>query len=153
DALAQEGGPGHAGHTHGEGGDEQDVHEDVAGGGSRQEQEGGLAVAQGREDAGGHVVEEHEGQAQDVDVQIQGRVGQDFLRGVDELQQSVAAEQAHRHQGGHQDGTADQGSGDGGFHVLVLLCAEEPGHDDGTADVAAKGEGNEDQGDLIAVAY
>ena len=31
------------------------------------EVEGGLAVAKGREDAGGNVVEEHEGQAQNVD--------------------------------------------------------------------------------------
>ena len=153
DALAQEGGPGHARHPHVKGGDEQNVHKDVAHRRGRQEKEGGAAVAQRRENAGGYVVKEHEGQAQDVDVQVQGRVGQDLGRGVDELKQGVAPQKAHQHQGGHQHRAPDQGGGDGGLHVAVLLGPEKPGHDDRTADVAPKGEGDEDQSDLIAVAH
>ena len=94
DALAQEGGPGHTGHAHLEAGHEQNVHADVGQGRDGQEVEGGLAVAQRGEDAGGDVVEEHEGQAQHVDIQIQRRICKDLLRGVDELQQAVAAHKA-----------------------------------------------------------
>ena len=132
---------------------EQDVHADVGQGRDGQEVERGLAVAQSGEDAGGDVVEEHEGQAQNVDVQIQGRVGQDLFRGVDELQQSVAAEQADDHQHGAQHGGTDQGSVDRSLHIIVFFCAEVAGHDDRAADVAAEGEGDEDQGDLVAVAH
>ena len=42
---------------------------------------------------------------------------------------------------------------DGGFHVGDLFGAEQLGHDDGASDVAAEGEGQKDQSDLIAVAH
>ena len=143
--LAQEGRPGHTGHTHVEPGHEQDVHADVGQRRDGQEVERRLAVTQRREDAGGNVVEEHERQAQNVDVQIQGRVRQDLLRGVDELQQGVAAKQTDAHQHGAQHGRADEGGVDRGLHLAVFLCAKVAGHDDRAADVAAKGKGDEDQ--------
>lgn len=129
------------------------VHQDVAGGGAGQEDEGGLGVPQGGEDAGGHVVKEHERQAVDVDIQIQGGVRHDLLRGVDGPQQIGAKGQPHRHQHGADHGTGDQGRMDGGLHVGDPLGAEELRHDDRAADVAPKGKGNEDQSDLIAVAH
>ena len=153
DALAQEGGPGHTGHAHLETGHEQDVHADVGQGRDGQEVEGGLAVAQRGEDAGGDVVEEHEGQAQHVDVQIQRGICQNFVRGVDELQQAVAAHQTNEHQHGAQHGGTDQRGVDRGLHLVVVLRAEVAGHDDRAADIAAEGEGDEDQGDLVAVAH
>ena len=153
DALAQEGGPGHTGHAHLETGHEQNVHADVGQGRDGQEVEGGLAVAQRGEDAGGDVVEEHEGQAQHVDVQIQRGICQNFVRGVDELQQAVAAHQTNEHQHGAQHGGTDQRGVDRGLHLVVVLRAEVAGHDDRAADVAAEGEGDEDQGDLVAVAH
>ena len=151
--LAQEGRPGHTGHTHVEPGHEQDVHADVGQGRDCQKIKGRFAVAQSGEDAGGDVVEEHEGQAQHVDIQIQRRIRKDLLRGVDELQQAVAAHKANQHQHGAQHGRADQGSVDRSLHLIVVLCAKVAGHDDRAANVAAKGKCNEDQGDLVAVAH
>ena len=151
--LAQEGRPGHTGHTHVEPGHEQDVHADVGQRRDGQEVERRLAVTQRREDAGGNVVEEHERQAQNVDVQIQGRVRQDFLRGVDELQQAAAAQQAEHHQRCTQHCRADEGRVHRGFHVIVFLGTKVARHDDRAANVAAECKGNEDQGDLVAVAH
>ena len=153
DTLTQEGSPCHTGNAHLETGYEQDIHADVGQRRDRKEVEGGLAVAKGREDAGGNVVEEHEGQTQNVDVQIQCRICKDLLRGVDELQQGVAAKQANGHQHRAQHRRADKGGVDRGLHLTVFFCAEVAGHDDRAADVAAKGKGDEDQGDLVAVAH
>ena len=153
DTLTQEGSPCHTGNAHLETGDEQDVHADVGQRRDCKEVEGGLAVAKGREDAGGNVVEEHEGQAQNVDIQIQRGICKDLLRGVDELQQGVAAQQTNAHQHGAQHGRADEGGVDRGLHLTVFLCAKVAGHDDRAANVAAKGKGDEDQSDLVAVAH
>ena len=112
DTLTQEGSPCHTGNAHLETCHEQDVHADVGQRRDRKEVEGGLAVAKGREDAGGNVVEEHEGQTQNVDVQIQRRIRKDLLRGVDELQQGVAAQQTDTHQHRAQHGGADEGGVD-----------------------------------------
>ena len=58
-----EDGPCHTGNAHLEACHEQDVHADVGQRRDCKEVEGGFAVAKSREDAGGSVVEEHEGQA------------------------------------------------------------------------------------------
>ena len=153
DTLTQEGSPCHTGNAHLETGDEQDVHADIGQRRDCKEVEGGFAVAKGREDAGGNVVEEHEGQTQNVDIQIQRGICKDLLRGVDELQQGVAAQQTNAHQHGAQHRRADEGGVDRGLHLAVFLCAKVAGHDDRAANVAAKGKGDEDQGDLVAVAH
>ena len=153
DTLTQEGSPCHTGNAHLKTGHEQDIHADVGQRRDRKEVEGGLAIAKGRENAGGNVVEEHEGQTQNVDVQIQRRVRKDLLRGIDELQQGIAAQQTNAHQHGAQHRRADEGGVDRGLHLAVFLCAEAAGHDDRAADVAAKGKGDKDQGDLVAVAH
>ena len=152
-ALAQEGGPCHTGYAHLETGHEQDIHADVGQRRDCQKIEGRFAVAKSGEDAGGDVVEEHEGQAQHVDIQIQRRICKDLLRGVDELQQAVAAHQTDQHQHRTQHRRADQRGVDRGLHFVVILGAKIAGHDDRAADVAAKSKCNEDQGDLIAVAH
>ena len=41
----------------------------------------------------------------------------------------------------------------GGLELTVFLRAEEAGDDDGAADIAAEGERDEDQRDLVAVAH
>lgn len=45
DALAQEGGPGHAGHAHVKDGDKENIHRDVGGGRAGQEPKRRLGVA------------------------------------------------------------------------------------------------------------
>ena len=136
-----------------EGFDKENIHRYIGRGGDRQEEEGGLAVSQCGEDAGGEVIEEYKGQAPYIDIQVQGRVCKDLLRGIDQLQQSAAAQDAHQHQHGAGDTAGDHGGGNGGFHIPVLPRAKKLGDQHRAADVAAKGEGDEDQGDLIAVAH
>ena len=136
--LAQKGRPGHTGNPHIKGSHKQHVHRDVCRGGNRQKQERGAAVAQRRKNARCHIVKEQEGQPQGVDVQILCRVGHQLRRGADEHQQAPAAQQAHRHQGTAEHHRADKRRGDGGFHGVVVFCAEVPGNDDRAADVAAE---------------
>ena len=153
DPLTQEGGPGHPGHAHVKGRHKQDVHPDVGCGGQGQEEEGRPGVPQGREDAGGNVVEKEEGQSPQVDVQIQPGGLHHLLRRPDQLQEGPAAQKAPRHQRQAQGSGGDEGGGHGGLHLPVGPAAEELGHHHRAADVAAKGEGDEQHGDLIAVAH
>ena len=132
---------------------EQHVHADVGQGRDRKEAEGRLGIAQRGEDALGDVVEEHEGQTQRVHVQIQRGIVEDFRRRADELQQRVAAENADEHQDQAGHGAGDHARVHGGLHLAVALRAEILGHHHRAADVAAEGEGDEDQRDLIAVAH
>ena len=153
DALAQEGCPGNARHAHLKRCDKQDIHGDVAQRGYRQKHEGGLAVSQRGENTRRQIVEKHKGQAPDVDVQIQGRIREHFLRRVDEPQKAVAAEDPHQHQQQAHRTAGQHGGGHRGLHAAVFLRAKELRDQHGAADVAAKGKGNENQGDLIAVAH
>ena len=153
DTLTQERCPRHARHAHLEGRNEQNIHGDVAQGRRRQKDKGRLAVAKGGENARGNVIEEYEGQTPDVDIQIQRRVGEHLLRGVNQRQQTVAAEDAHQHQQQAHQTAGQRGGGYGGLYVAVFPRTEKLGHQHGAPDVAAEGEGDEDQGDLIAVAH
>ena len=72
---------------------------------------------------------------------------------MNQLQQRVAAENAHQHQHQAQHTAGNHGGVDSGFHIVVVPGSEELGHNHRAADVAAKGEGNENQGNLIAVAH
>ena len=71
---------------------------------------------------------------------------------MDEAEQTVGAEHPDEHQKDADGAAGDEGRIDGGFQVFVLLRPEEERRDDGAGDVAAEGEGDEDQRDLIAVA-
>ena len=153
DALAQEGRPGHACHAHFEDCDEENIHGDVTQRRRCKEYEGCFAVAHGGENARGNVIEKYEGQTPDVDIQIPRRVGEHFLRGVDQRQQAVAAKNAHQHQQQANHAAGQRGGGHGGLYIAIFPRAEQLGYQHGAADVAAEGEGNEDQRDLIAVAH
>ena len=130
DALAEEGGPGNTGHTHLEGRDEENVHGDVGGGGGGQEVEGRLGIAQGGEDAGGQIVEEEEGEAVEIDVQVDEAVGHEFLGGLDELQELPSQQKSQCHEYKADDAAADGGGGDGSFHLPIFLGAKELRDDD-----------------------
>ena len=153
DPLAEEGGPGHSGYAHAEGGDEEDVHGNVGGGRGRQEEEGSPGVSQGGEDARGDVVEKDKGQAPDVDVQVELRGGEGLRRGVDEPEQPAAAQDAPQHQRPAEEGAGDAGGGHRRLHLPVLPGSEELGYYHGTAHVAPKGKGQENQRHLVAVAH
>ena len=153
DPLAEEGRPGHSGDAHVKGGDEQDVHGDVGGGGNRQEEKGRPGVPQGGENAGGDVVEKDKGQAPDIDIQIELGPGKGRLRRADEAQQPAAAQHSGQHQRGAEEGAGNAGGGYRRFHLPVLPGPEELGDHHGAAHVAAEGESQEDQRHLIAVAH
>lgn len=153
DSLAEEGGPGHASHPHVKGGDKEDIHRDVGSGGGRQEEERGPGVSQGGEYAGGDVVEKDEGQAPDVDIQVELGGGEGPLRGVDEPEQPAAAKDASQHQRPAEDGAGDAGGGHRRFHLPVLPGPEELGDHHGAAHVAPEGESQENQRHLVAVAH
>ena len=152
DALAQERGPGDAGHAHMEARDEEDVDQNVDGGGAGQEEERRAGIAHGGEDAGSHVVVKQERQAEEVDVQVKPAVRHEQLGRVDEGEQLRAQEQAQRHQACAEHAHGDEHSRYGSPQVGILLRAKEAGDDDGAADAAAHGEGDEDQRDLVRVA-
>lgn len=69
---------------------------------------------------------------------------------MDQPQQSIGAEVSDGHQRQAQSAGGQQRGVDGGFHLMIPLGAEELRGDDGAADVAAEGERNENQRDLIA---
>ena len=107
----------------------------------------------GNENAGGDIIEEDEGQAIDIDVQIQLRVRQDFLRGADQPQKAVTAGDTQDHQRRTYRRTENAGGVDRRLHALIVFGAKQLGHNDGTAHIAAKGKGQENQSDFVAVAH
>ena len=151
-ALAEEGRPRNACNAHPERGDEENIHRDVRQRGADEEEEGGSGVAQRGENAGCHIVKEHGGQTVDVNVQIELGVCKDLLRRLDQAQQAAAEDYSDDHQKSAGHAACDQRGQHGGFHLTILLRTEELRRQDGRADVAAEGEGNEDQRDLVAVA-
>ncbi len=78
--------------------DKKDVYGDVGGGGDSQEKKRSSGISQGREDAGGNVIEEDKGQTPYVDIQVDAGIFEDFLRGVDQLKQCAAAKNSNSHQ-------------------------------------------------------
>ena len=72
---------------------------------------------------------------------------------MNQLQQRVAPENTHQHQHQAQHTAGNHSGVDSGFHIVVVPGSEELGHNHRAADVAAKGEGNENQSNLIAVAH
>lgn len=101
-------------------------------------------------DAGRHVIQEHGGQA--VNVQIELGVREHRLGRVDCLKQLVAEQNADAHQRRAGHATCDQRGQNAGLHLAVLPRAEKLRRQDGRADVAAEGKGDENERDLIAVA-
>lgn len=133
--------------------DKKDIHGNIGKRGDRQEIERCLGIAHGGENAGGDIIEEDEGQAVDIDVQIQLRVRQDFLRGADQPQKAVTAGDTQDHQRRTYRRTENAGGVDRRLHALIVFGAKQLGHNDGTAHIAAKGKGQENQSDLVAVAH
>ena len=99
-----------------------------------------------------NIIEEHKGQAPDIDIQVQRGIGQHVLRSLDQLQQRLLENQPQRHQHGAHCAAENQRGMHGGFHIGVQLCPEVARHHHRAADIAAKGKGDKDQRDLIAVA-
>jgi len=69
-ALAQKCCPRHASDTHVERRDEQDIDRDVGGRRTRKEDKRRFGVAQRGENAGRHIVKEHERQAVNINVEV-----------------------------------------------------------------------------------
>ena len=151
-ALAQERCPRNAVHAHAERRDEQDIHRDVRERRSHEEEERRFGIAERGENTGRHIIEKHKRQAADVNVQIQLRVLHDLIRRVDEAEELARQQQANQHQNSAQARAGDERGIDRRLHAAQVLRAEELRRHDGAADVAAKGKGDEDQRDLIAVA-
>ena len=151
-ALAQERCPRNAVHAHAERRDEQDIHRDVRERRGHEEEERRFGIAKRGENTGRHIIEKHKRQAADVDVQIQLRVLHDLIRRVDEAEELTRQQQADQHQNSAQARAGDERGIDRRLHAAQVLRAEELRRHDGAADVAAKGKGDEDQRDLIAVA-
>ena len=151
-ALAQERCPRNAVHAHAERRDEQDIHRDVRERRSHEEEERRFGIAERGENTGRHIIEKHKRQAADVNVQIQLRVLHDLIRRVDEAEELTRQQQADQHQNSAQARAGDERGIDRRLHAAQVLRAEELRRHDGAADVAAKGKGDEDQRDLIAVA-
>ena len=72
---------------------------------------------------------------------------------AEKAQQGMAGGKACGHEEGAQDGACNQGGVDGGFHGPVVFGAEQLGHGDRASDVAPEGKGDEDKGDVVAVAH
>ena len=152
-ALAQKRCPRDTGNAHLERRDEQNIHRDVGRGRAGEEDKWRFRIAQRRENARCHIVEKHKRQTVDVNVEIQLGVGKDLVRRFDEPQQPACQQHADQHQDHTDHRTGDERRIDRRFHVAILLCAEIPRREHGARNVAAKGERDEDQRDLIAVAH
>lgn len=99
-----------------------------------------------------HVIEEHERQTHDVDIQIQFGIRKHVFRRIDQTQHAVAAQRARQHQQRAQHRAGDKRRIDRRLHFAQLFRAEELRDDDRAADVAAERKRDEDQRDFIAVA-
>ncbi len=153
DALTQEGCPCHTVNTHFECGDKQDIHKNVRRRGNGQKDERSLGIAQSGEYAGCDVVEEHKGKTQKIDVEVELRICHNVVRGVDEAKQRSCAEETCQHQTATDNAAGDEGGVNGSFQLLELLGSKQLGHDDRAANVGAEGNGNKDEGQLVAVAH
>ena len=120
--------------------------------GNNQKKQWGSGISQRRENTGAYVIKKQERQSPDINVQIKRGIRHQLRRRIDQMQQPLAAEDSEQHQRRAEHACSDQGSVHCRFHLAVVLRPEKPGDDDGTADVAAKGECNEDQSNLVAVA-
>ena len=151
-ALAQEGSPGHTGHTHLKSADEEDIHRNIGDGGYRQKIKGRLGVPHGGKNTCSNVVEEDKGQSVNVNIQIQPGIPQDLLGCADQPQQPPGRGDAQHHQPAADQSAENTGGIYGGLHAFVVLGPIELAHHHRAAHIAAKGKRNENQGNLIAVA-
>ena len=153
DALAQEGGPGHAVHAHAPRGHKEDIHPNVAQGGNHQEQEGRAGISHGGEDARGNIVEEQEQQAAGINVEIGFRVGHELGGRVDGGEQRRRECKAQRHQDQAQHAAGNKGGVHRRAQVAIFLGAEQQGQHHVAPYVAPKGKGQINQRNLISVAH
>ena len=133
DRLGNDGGPGHARHTHAEVRHEGDVQHDVQQAGDNQEKQRENAVTQAAQDAGEDVVQRAAQDAQEDDLQVGDSAGGNGFRGLDHGDERGGGQVAHH---GHQQARG-QGQGDGAAHHLVqggaILRAEVLGGQDARA--------------------
>lgn len=152
-SLTEKGGPGNTRYAHVKGLYKQNIHRDIGGGGGGQKAEGRSGIPQRRENPGGNIVKEDEGQAPHINIQIQPGVREHLLRRAHKTQQRGAPRNAGDHQKGAERGAEDTGGGHRGFQLPEIPGAKELGDDDGAAHIAAKGKSEEDQRNLVAVAH
>ena len=69
------------------------------------------------------------------------------------MQQRSASQNTDNHQDCAEDCAEQAGGCHGAFELSVVPCAIQLGDNDRTAHVAAKGKGDKDQGDLVAVSH
>ena len=153
DALADQRGPGHTGHPHGKHRDKDHIHDDIGGGGKRKKEKRCSGIAKAGKNARGNVIEHHKGKADDVNAQIQKRIGKNGFRGADHLQQKAAREKSEDYQKKAQNPRGNGRGGNRGVYVFKLLGAEIKAYQNGAGHIAAKAEGQIDQRDLIAVSH
>ena len=99
--------------------------------------------------SGDNIVEKQKRKTENVNAQIQRRLGKNVVRCADEPHERVVEKHADSRQQNRKENRRPHRSGDGGFHFSVFLGAEQPRNDHGTADVAFASDGNEDHGDGI----
>ena len=145
DALADQRGPCHTGHAHGKHRDKDHIHDDIGGGGKRKKEKRCSGIAKAGKNARGNVIEHHKGKADDINAQIQKRIGKNGFRGADHLQQKAAREA--------QDPRGNGRGRNRGVYVFKFLGAEIIAYQNGAGHIAAKAEGQIDQRDLIAVSH
>ena len=151
-ALTQEGRPCNAVHLHAESRDEQDICPDIGQRRAGKKDERCPGVAQRRENARRNIIEKDERKTEHVNAQIEPRVRKDVFRRVDERKKRRAEPKADGHQHRARGRAQHHRRRNRRFHIAVFPCTEQLRHNDRAANVAAEGEGDEDERDLIAVA-
>ena len=124
--------------------DEQQVERDVRHRRAGEVQKRPARVARRVQDARGHVVENAEHEAAEVDAKVPHRVRQDFLRRVHPDEQRPRQQRAAEAQGHAQNERDGKRRVDGRFDAVVHLRAEILRHDDARARRNARGEGNDE---------
>ena len=115
--LGDDGGVGHALHTHVENDHEQQIQNGIDHRCGHQKVKGTAGVAHGTQDACAHVIEHQTGHAGEIDRQVGGRLAKDLAGGLHKTQ----------HDGGHgyaEDGKEnghDNGQGDGSVNRVLNL--------------------------------
>ncbi len=143
--LAQHGGNGSAGCFHAENDHEEQVREDIDGGGDGYEDKGALAFAHAPQNAGDGVVAKDEGYTQCCDKHVASCLIPCFLGAVHQPEDgAIAHECQHCYSDGNGHHQCQQGA-DGFFQTLLILCTGNLGD----VNLTAGGEGHGNGGHQI----
>ena len=126
-ALADESRPREPRDAHGDDHREEEVHAHVRDAGRDEEDERGAAVTERGIDARADVVDEHEEETADVDIEIAHRVVHDVGGGVEHLHERPSRAHAHRGQRRAEHDGGDHDRGHAGLQVAVILLPEKLG--------------------------